>query len=386
MGINSAFAAYVHIPFCAVRCGYCDFNTYTNLHLPGGGAAANFADTIIREIALSASSLEVSHSEKILLSSVFFGGGTPTMLPAADLVKILQQLQRAFGIAPGAEITTEANPESVTPQALRALKAGGFTRISFGMQSAMPEVLARLERAHTPGQVQRAMASAKELGFDTSLDLIYGAPGESRSDWERSLEAAIALQPDHISAYALTLEPHVPMARRIARGELPEIAPDEQAEKYERADAVLSAAGYEWYEISNWARPGHESRHNLTYWHEGNWWGYGPGAHSHIDGKRWWNLKHPAAYARALESGKLPVEDSEQLSAAEIREEQIMLGIRLREGIAVPSGVTPTTVTRLIADGLLDPVAAAGACGKAPRLKLTLRGRLLADVVTRELW
>lgn len=389
-----SFAAYVHIPFCATRCGYCDFNTYTNLHFSGGAAASRFAQTIMREITLSAERLGIAGAQRPRLSSVFFGGGTPTMLPARDLVAILAQLQATFGIQPGAEITTEANPESVNAPKLAELKAGGFTRVSFGMQSAVPQVLATLERRHTPGQVAAVTQQARELGLDYSLDLIYGTPGESMADWERSVQAAIALAPAHISAYALTLEPHVPLARRIARGELGPIDADDQADKYERADELLSAAGYQWYEISNWAQPGHESRHNVTYWHDGNWWGYGPGAHSHISGTRWWNVKHPIAYAQALGAsdvpleiashgtsqhgvnsdansgansgspllaayadtagvGQLPVADSEVLTRAEIREEQILLGIRLREGIPVPPGVTRQTVQQLVADGLI---------------------------------
>lgn len=303
------------------------------------------------------------------------------MLPATDLVALLNHLRRVFGIADGAEVTIEANPESVTPASLSELYAGGFNRVSFGMQSAVPHILATLERAHTPGNVRAAAVAARELGFDYSLDLIYGTPGETMGDWEESVNAAIELQPQHISAYALTVEPHTPMGRAIARGELAQPDPDDQADKYERADELLSAAGYEWYEISNWAQPGHESRHNVNYWKNGNWWGYGPGAHSHIDGVRWWNLKHPVAYAKVLEEYRLPIADCEYLTSQEIREECLLMGIRLRTGIDIPSGTDSQILDELIADGLIDSDAVNRGC-----VQLTRTGRLLADVVTRALW
>lgn len=433
---REGLAAYVHIPFCAARCGYCDFNTYTNLDFGSGASAARFAQTIMREIHYSAQvlhSASASLSSLSPLTSVFFGGGTPTVIPAKDIVALLENLRSTFGIRAGAEITVEANPESVTRETLAELQAGGVNRVSFGMQSAREHVLSTLDRRHTPGQVRAVTAMARELGLEYSLDLIYGVPGESLDDWRASLRAAIDLHPHHISAYALTVEPHTPMGRQIERGVIAAPDPDDQADKYAIADEMLSDAGYKWYEISNWARPGHESRHNLTYWREGNWWGYGPGAHSHIAGIRWWNVKHPIAYAQKLaaadsaghESGAgrkgagskriphestdgsalpdsvcspvpsapsrgealrlgsalLPVEDGEQLSPAQIREEQIMLGIRLREGIALPEGTPERVIVQLLADGLLEREQAA-----AGRLVLTLRGRLLADVVTRALW
>lgn len=372
-----SLAAYIHIPFCAARCGYCDFNTYTHTDFGGGASAAAFAATICHEIDASADLL----GEVQPLTSVFFGGGTPTMLPATDLVALLNHLRRVFGIADGAEVTIEANPESVTPASLSELYAGGFNRVSFGMQSAVPHILATLERAHTPGNVRAATVAARELGFDYSLDLIYGTPGETMGDWEESVNAAIELQPQHISAYALTVESHTPMGRAIARGELVQPDPDDQADKYERADELLSAAGYEWYEISNWAQPGHESRHNVNYWKNGNWWGYGPGAHSHIDGVRWWNLKHPVAYAKVLEECRLPIADCEYLTSQEIREECLLMGIRLRAGIDIPSGTDSQILDELIADGLIDSDAVNRGC-----VQLTRTGRLLADVVTRALW
>ncbi|MCF2706272.1 coproporphyrinogen III oxidase [Arcanobacterium haemolyticum] len=378
--VSQGFAAYVHIPFCSVRCGYCDFNTYTNLDFGPGAGVSDYPVSLAREIALS-SRVVTTNNVRPLLTSVFFGGGTPTMLRAEQLAGVLADLTRAFGLHPGAEVTTEANPESVTRESLADLAAAGFTRVSFGMQSAVPHVLHTLDRHHTPGQVELAVGWAREAGLDVSLDLIYGAPGESDEDWAMSLDAAIALEPDHISAYALTVEPGTKMGAQVRRGEIELPDPDVQAARYEQADEALSAAGYGWYEISNWARPGHACRHNLAYWRGANWWGYGPGAHSHINGTRFWNVKHPLAYANKLAAGVTPAAGREVLSARERGEEAIMLGIRLAEGIPVPSGAEPRVIAGLIADGLVVPASAL-----AGRLILTRKGRLLADAVTRELW
>ncbi|AZR06201.1 coproporphyrinogen III oxidase [Trueperella pyogenes] len=369
------FSAYVHVPFCSVRCGYCDFNTYTNLDFGDGASADRFAGTLIREVELVADMVTATRP----LRTVFFGGGTPTMLAARDLAAILAALTDAFG-SPTGEVTTEANPETLTARVLEDLAQAGFTRFSFGMQSAREHVLEALDRQHTPGQVREVTRWARELGVDYSLDLIYGAPGESMEDWRASLDAAIELEPGHISAYGLTIEQGTKMGARLRRGEIAEPDPDLLAAKYELADDVLARAGYTWYEVSNWAKPGKESQHNRAYWTNSNWWGFGPGAHSHIAGQRMWNVKHPVAYAGKLAAGTLPIAGLETLTAVERREEDIMLGIRLREGI--PVGNTPTDVVAgLIADELID--AAASLSG---RIKLTRRGRLLADTVIRTLW
>ena len=378
--VSGGLSAYVHIPFCAVRCGYCDFNTYTNLDFGPGAGLADFPDSLDREIALSERVLGGRGESGPLLRTVFFGGGTPTMLDSAQLASVLRRLDAAFGLDPSAEVTTEANPESVTRESLAELAEAGFTRISFGMQSAVDHVLRILDRQHTPGQVDRAVGWARELGLDVSVDLIYGAPGESAADWETSLNAALALEPDHISAYALTVEPATKMGAQVRRGELALPDPDEQAERYERAASVLESAGYGWYEISTWARPGHECRHNVAYWQGASWWGYGPGAHSHINGTRFWNVKHPLAYAQALQGGSSPAAAREVLSEKEKAEELVMLGIRLRDGIPVPAQVGAGVVAELIADELIDPAAAIRG-----KLVLTLKGRLLADTVTRTL-
>ncbi len=291
---STPFSAYVHVPFCRVRCGYCDFNTYTATELRGARRDA-YADEVLREIALSRAVLG-ERGPLRPADTVFFGGGTPTLLPPGDLARMLAGIRDAFGLADGAEVTVEANPDTVTDAVARTLADAGVTRLSIGMQSAVPHVLAALDRTHDPGNVRTAVAAARRAGLDVSVDLIYGAPGESLADWRTSLETALALDPDHVSAYALIVEDGTKLARQIRRGELPAPDDDLQAAMYETADDALTAAGLHWYEVSNWARDdAHRSRHNLAYWRGTDWWGYGPGAHSHVGGLRWWNVKHPAA-------------------------------------------------------------------------------------------
>jgi putative oxygen-independent coproporphyrinogen III oxidase len=374
------FGIYVHIPFCAVRCGYCDFNTYTATDLGGGASQAAYADVAVRELDLAADVLS-SGARLPLVDTVFFGGGTPTLLPADDLLRLLDTVRRHFGLADGAEVTTEANPDSVTPQSLQALAAGGVNRVSFGMQSAVPEVLATLDRTHDPERVPQAVQWARDAGLAVSLDLIYGTPGESVQDWERSLAAALECAPDHLSAYALVVEDGTKLAARVRRGELPMPEDDDEATKYELADAALSAAGLSWYEISNWARTaGDACRHNEGYWRDGNWWGIGPGAHSHVGGVRWWNVKHPTAYADRLAARASPALARETLTPDQRLSERVLLGVRLAEGFPISALPEPALVAGLIADELVDgPAALAG------RIVLTLRGRLLADTVIRAL-
>ena len=383
-----SFHAYVHIPFCRVRCGYCDFNTYTATELDGA-SQSDYADVLIREIEFSSDVLSSSGVAKRALKSVFFGGGTPTQLPASDLVKILKELEASFGIAPGAEVTTEANPDNVDLDYLSKLKAGGFTRVSFGMQSAVPSVLKTLERTHNPENVPVVVSAAKQAGLAVSVDLIYGAPGETLEEWRTSLEAAISMKPDHISAYSLIVEDGTKLARQIKSGQLEEPDEDLQADKYELADALLAAAGYEWYEVSNWARKTADrdlrSAHNLSYWQSQDWWGYGPGAHSHVGGVRWWNVKHPSAYSTKLTSGVSPAAGRETLSERTRLEERILLEIRVADGLNIDlaKAVNPEAsklVASFIADGLVEPKNAFSGT-----LILTLKGRLLADSLVRQL-
>ena len=379
-----AFGVYLHVPFCTVRCGYCDFNTYTASELGGGASQASYADTALREIALGARVLDGAGLPPREASTVFVGGGTPTVLPAADLVRMLDGVRDAWGLADDAEVTTEANPDSVTPESLAALAAGGFTRVSFGMQSAVPHVLATLERTHDPRRIPDVVQWARDAGLAVSLDLIYGTPGESLDDWRTSLESALATGVDHVSAYALVVEQGTKMAVQVRRGELELPDGDDQAAKYELADDLLTAAGLGWYEVSNWARtPGTACRHNLAYWRGDDWWGIGPGAHSHVGGVRWWNVKHPRAYAGRLESGLSPAAGRETIDADAATLERLMLHVRLAEGM--PLDEVPTaarsSVAGLVADGLVD--------GRTlltdRRILLTLRGRLLADLVVRTL-
>ncbi len=379
-----SFGVYVHVPFCAVRCGYCDFNTYTSAELGGGADLVAYAATATAELDLAAKVLDAAGLPARPAATVFFGGGTPTLLPAGDLAAMLGGVRDRFGLVSGAEVTTEANPDSVTPQALDQLAAAGFTRVSFGMQSAVPHVLAALDRTHDPARVPQAVAWARAAGLAVSLDLIYGTPGESAADWRASLDAALACEPDHVSAYALVVEEGTRLAVRVRRGELPAPDDDVLADDYEVADAVLSAAGLGWYEVSNWARTAADAcRHNLGYWRGDDWWGVGPGAHSHVGGVRWWNVRHPRTYAARLADGGSPAQAREVLTVVERYEEQVLLGVRLAEGLplAALSPAGREQVAGLVADGLADPPAAL--VGR--RLVLTRSGRLLADGVVRRL-
>ena len=375
------FGVYLHVPFCRVRCGYCDFNTYTAGELRGA-RQDEYTDTLLREVGLARSVLADAGRIRPA-TTVFFGGGTPTLLPPGDLTRMLDGVRRAFGFADGAEITVEANPDTVTDAVAAELAAAGVTRLSIGMQSAVPHVLAALDRTHEPANVGTAVDGARSAGLDVSLDLIYGAPGESVEDWRTSLETAAALSPDHISAYALIVEDGTKLARQIRRGEVPMPDDDLQADMYELADDLLAAADYDWYEVSNWSRgEGHRSRHNLAYWQGADWWGFGPGAHSHIAGVRFWNVKHPAAYAQRLAAGESPAAGRERPDAAAQALESVLLRTRIRDGLPISEllGEGRHAVAALIADGLIDgPEAVHG------RVVLTRRGRLLADTVVRAL-
>lgn len=379
----STLSAYIHVPFCAVRCGYCDFNTYTNAELGGGGSQAEYADNAMAEMDLTLAADRAAGYEYEEISTVFFGGGTPTLLPADDLVRMLDHLRSLIPLAADAEVTTEANPDSVTRASLSRLADGGITRVSVGMQSAIPSVLATLDRTHDPERVPQVVQWAKEAGLQVSLDLIYGTPGETVADVEASVRAALACEVDHLSAYSLIIEGNTAMARQLRRGEIEAPDPDDMADKYELVDDLTREAGLTWYEVSNFARtPEHRSRHNLAYWKGGDWWGIGPGAHRHRDGLRSWNVKHPSRYARMLASGELPLADSEQVDAEDRLVERIMLELRIADGLAVD--VVPEQNRSMLEvhrdRGHLEPEALA-----AGRAVLTREGRLLADAVIRDL-
>jgi putative oxygen-independent coproporphyrinogen III oxidase len=376
---RKGFGVYVHVPFCASRCGYCDFNTYTATELGGGASREGYADAVLSELKLAAGVLGGRP-----VDTVFVGGGTPTLLDPADLGRILDGIDATWGLAADAEVTTEANPESVTPTSLRALRRAGFTRISLGMQSAAPNVLAVLERRHTAGRAPQAAVEAREAGFDhVNLDLIYGTPGETEDDFAASLDTVVRAGVDHVSAYALIVEDGTRMAARMRRGELPYPSDDVAADRYLAADAALGAAGFSWYEVSNWATTAAaRCRHNLLYWTGGDWWGLGPGAHSHVGGVRWWNVKHPAAYAKRLAAGESPGHGRELLTAADRHLEDVMLRVRLADGLPldVLDDAGRAGARRALADGLLNATAYGDGL-----VVLTLRGRLLADAVTRDL-
>ena len=388
------FEVYVHVPFCLRRCGYCDFNTYTATDMGAGASRGNYANMVVREMRLVRDWQREHGIDEPAASTVFFGGGTPTVLRAADLVKMLDAIRELWGIADDAEITTEANPDTVDADYVKELADGGFNRISFGMQSAVPSVLKTLDRTHTPSNVAAGVEAANAAGMLSSGDLFYGAPGESLDDWRTSVSTAIDLGVNHISAYALTIAPHTKMGRRIAAGTLPTPDDDDEANKYEIADDLLSAAGLEWYEISNWARPGYESRHNLGYWRNVDWAGLGPGAHSHYNrcladssgetgettssplGLRSWDIAHPKLWGQSIIDGKVPWDGSERISHEEHLEETIMLGLRLRGGLDLAllgDTVDMTRIRPMENEGLITI--------HGGRVVPTRTGRLLNDTV-----
>jgi oxygen-independent coproporphyrinogen-3 oxidase len=366
---------YVHIPYCIKRCGYCDFNTYTPNELQDGATleivSNDYIDAVLKE-------LDSAPTDRV--PTIFFGGGTPSLLPAADLGRVISAIRDRNGLAEDCEITLEANPDSVTPEKMRQYLDAGFNRISFGMQSAVPHVLATLDRTHNPANVAKAVEMARDAGFSSvSVDLIYGTPGESLEDWRTSIESALSLGVDHISAYALIVETGTKLAAQIKRGDISMPNDDLMADMYLLVNQLCNQAGLQWYELSNWSKPGHECRHNIAYWENKNWWGLGPGAHSHIDGKRFWNLKHPTTYKTKLFSGESSILDSEILTEEQMRDESIMLAIRMRDGIDI-SNLTPTQLERI------ESYRESGHISMVDKhLQLSPQGRLIADRIVREL-
>lgn len=376
------FGMYIHVPFCASRCGYCDFNTYTPGELGSSASPESYLLALAQELEMQAR-LRAEQGDRRQASTVFIGGGTPSMLGATGLARILKLIRETTGITPGAEITTESNPESTSPEFFAELLAAGYTRISLGMQSASASVLKVLERAHTPGRAFEAAKEARAAGFShVNLDMIYGTPTETDDDVRRTLDLVLEAEVDHVSAYSLIVEDGTRMARKVRTGQLPEPEEDVYADRYHLIDAALSQHGYSWYEVSNWAKPGGQCEHNLNYWRDGDWWGAGPGAHSHIGNSRFFNVKHPATYARQLDQGQLPVKESEILSDVQRHEEQVMLGLRLKEGLPlrcfnhtelamakkftqrgllqINETVALTEAGRLLADGIITDILVAG--------------------------
>ncbi|PKV99733.1 oxygen-independent coproporphyrinogen-3 oxidase [Amycolatopsis echigonensis] len=375
------FGVYVHVPFCATRCGYCDFNTYTAGELGTAASPRSWLDALRRELELGAEILGSAPQAE----TVFVGGGTPSMLGADGLAEVLDGVRSVFGLAPGAEVTTESNPESTSPEFFAGIRAAGYTRVSLGMQSAAQHVLKVLDRVHTPGRPVDAAREARAAGFEhVNLDLIYGTPGERVEDLRASLDAVLSAGVDHVSAYALIVEDGTALARRVRRGELPAPDDDTLASYYELIDSVLAGAGLTWYEVSNWATDeAARCRHNLGYWQGGDWWGAGPGAHSHVGGVRWWNVKHPAKYSSLLAQGQSPEADREVLTDEDRHLERIMLELRISDGLALSAldeaGVKEAHAAA--AEGLLE----LSDVDNRVRAVLTDRGRLLADAVVRRL-
>ena len=365
---------YVHVPYCASRCGYCDFNTYTASELGASASQSGYAAQAMAEVRLAR---RVLGDRDVPVSTVFFGGGTPTLLPAQDLSDMLGAIRDEFGLAADAEVTTEANPDSVSPESLGLLRSAGFTRISFGMQSVATNVLQVLERTHTPGRAIEAIGEAQSAGFEhVNVDLIYATPGETSDDFARSLNAAISSGADHVSAYSLIVEDGTRLAGKVRRGEISDVDDDVADDRYIQADSAFTAAGFQWYEVSNWAKSGGECRHNLAYWRSDDWWGIGPGAHSHIAGTRWWNVRHPSAYGDRIEAGLSPAQAREILTGDQQRDEQILLAIRLKDGLIAAglSGEQLKVVDVAADNGLVNSDWAA-----TGRVTLTQNGRLLAD-------
>lgn len=379
--MNLAF--YIHIPYCVKRCGYCDFNTYTPSELKITEGLAQISNSYIDLLLMEIKAAKVQVGQSVNVPSIFFGGGTPSLMQPDDIGRVISTIKSEFTLLPDAEITMECNPDSVTKESLAAFRAIGVNRVSFGMQSAVKHVLATLDRTHNPKNLLQVTTWAKEVGFsEISVDLIYGTPGESLADWQTSIDAALALPITHISAYALIIEEGTKLAAQIKRGEVAQVDDDLTAEKYLVADKAFTAAGFEWYELSNWAKSGSLSKHNLAYWLGDNWWGAGPGAHSHLNGKRFWNVKHPNLYKERVLANQSPVADSEVLEELQIESERLMLSLRL------PSGVDKQSLNELqlaelssyVESGHLDQ-----ANWNQGRATLTLDGRLIADRILRQI-
>ncbi len=379
--MNLAF--YIHIPYCVKRCGYCDFNTYTPSELKITEGLAQISNSYIDLLLMEIKAAKVQVGQSANVPSIFFGGGTPSLMQPDDIGRVISTIKSEFTLLPDAEITMECNPDTVTKESLAAFRAIGVNRVSFGMQSAVKHVLATLDRTHNPENLLQVTTWAKEVGFsEISVDLIYGTPGESLADWQTSIDAALALPITHISAYALIVEEGTKLAAQIKRGEVAQIDDDLTAEKYLVADKAFTAAGFEWYELSNWAKSGSLSKHNLAYWLGDNWWGAGPGAHSHLNGKRFWNVKHPNLYKERVLANQSPVADSEVLEELQIESERLMLSLRL------PSGVDKQSLNELqlaelssyVESGHLDQ-----ANWNQGRATLTLDGRLIADRILRQI-
>ena len=379
--MNLAF--YIHIPYCIKRCGYCDFNTYTpnELQITTGlnDISNSYIDLLIKEIEFARAEV----GENVAVPSIFFGGGTPSLMQASDIGRVISTIKNRFNLSAEAEITMECNPDTVSKDSLTQFKEVGVNRLSFGMQSAVKHVLETLDRTHNPDNLLQVTNWADQIGFkEISVDLIYGTPDESISDWQTSIDAALSLPITHISAYALIVEEGTKLAAQIKRGQVSPVDDDLAAEKYLIADQAFTSAGFDWYELSNWAKPNSASKHNLAYWLGDNWWGAGPGAHSHLNGRRFWNVKHPNLYKEKIESNQSPIAGSESLEELQRESERLMLSLRL------PTGVAKKTLneqqllelSEYVESGHLDQ-----SNWNEGRATLTVDGRLIADRILRQI-
>ena len=379
--MNLAF--YIHIPYCVKRCGYCDFNTYTPAELKISTGLEQISNSYIDLLLQEIDSVREQIVGEITVPSIFFGGGTPSLMQPNDIGRVISKIKTEFDLPLNSEITLECNPDTVTKDSLENFKKVGINRVSFGMQSAVPHVLATLDRTHKPENLAQATTWANEVGIsEISVDLIYGTPGESITDWQTSIDSALALPITHISAYALIIEEGTKLAAQIKRGEVPEVDDDLVADKYLIADEAFKEAGFEWYELSNWSKPGSESKHNMAYWNGDNWWGAGPGAHSHLNGKRFWNVKHPNLYKERIQNKQSAVADSEVLKKDQIESERLMLLLRLPSGIEKQSlnQMQLSELSEFVESGHLDR-----ANWNQGRATLTLNGRLIADRILRKI-
>ena len=379
--VGHRLSFYIHIPYCVKRCGYCDFNTYTPAELQGPDLATvsqSYIDAVLKEISMARKIVGDA-----LVPTIFFGGGTPSLMPANELARVIQAIRSQFNLVKDAEITLEVNPDSVTQEFLTEMRNAGASRISMGMQSAVPHVLATLDRTHNPENVLRSVELARSCGYENiSVDLIYGVPGESLQDWKTSVQAALSLPVNHISAYCLIVEKGTKLASQVSRGELV-IPPDEEtAEKYLYADKEFTNAGFEWYELSNWSKAGGQCRHNVAYWDGSFWWGVGPGAHSYFDNSRWWNVKHPRIYQEKMMNADSPTQEREELTSENLADEFIMLQIRRREGIphSLLSAHQLAIAKTFLGSGDLDEES-----WSQEKLVLSKNGRLIADRIVREM-
>lgn len=367
--LSKPFSVYIHVPYCKKRCGYCDFNTYTPNELNANDQIESWTKSTVKEIEFAKKNLK----KDVIVDTIFFGGGTPSLLSNKEISTILNTLKSNFNFANYIEITLEANPDDINDEKILNWLENQINRISIGMQSSSKKVLQILDRTHDTSNIEKAAKLLTKHGLENfSFDLIYGTPGESLKEWKESVEFALSLKPRHLSAYSLVIEPGTKMGKDLKSNTIPNVDNDLAADKYLLADEILEQQGFSWYEISNWSIDNFKSRHNLNYWKNNNWWGFGPGAHSHVEGIRWWNLKLPHQWRERLENNQSPAKAREVLTSDQKISEEIMLSLRLNTGLDSRK-FSSVLVNDLIKNDLIYL--------NENNLVLTKRGRLLADQV-----